>query len=161
MPNRVEVSDGFLESVGHTRESYEALSRSGQWSVRNREKHKAIRKDWEGRNPETRRASTRKSWLKRQYGITPEEYDEMLKRQEGMCAICFTSKPTGKWEVFAVDHCHVTGDVRGLLCNECNRGLGLLRDSKDILRSALDYLDGHTKKTQEEKEIAKERRKRL
>jgi hypothetical protein len=67
----------------------------------------------------------------------------MLVEQNYRCAICGTDKPTGKWVVFAVDHCHVTGKVRGLLCNECNRGMGLLRDDATLLRKAADYLDSH------------------
>jgi len=74
----------------------------------------------------------------------------MLDEQGGCCKICGTDKPTGKWKVFAIDHCHITGIVRGLLCNECNRGIGLLRDSADLLRKAADYLD-NARKTKEEK----------
>ena len=74
----------------------------------------------------------------------------MLAQQEYKCAICNTDKPTGKWKVFAVDHCHETGEVRGLLCNECNRGMGLLRDNAELLRKAADYLDRHKIKSYNE-----------
>jgi len=100
-------------------------------------------KNWVENNPEKRRESTRRSQLKHSYGITPEEYNERLEDQKGLCKICGTDKPTGKWKVFAVDHCHYTGRVRGLLCNECNRGIGLLRDSAELLRKAADYLDNN------------------
>lgn len=73
----------------------------------------------------------------------------MLIAQEYRCAICSTDKPTGKWKVFAVDHDHTTGQIRGLLCNECNRGMGLLKDDASLLRSAAEYLECHRIKTKE------------
>ena len=78
------------------------------------------------------------------FGITPEQYDAMLKEQGGVCAIC-REPETGRNRAgavsLAVDHDHETGLVRGLLCNTCNRGIGLLKDRPDILRSALQYLE--------------------
>lgn len=85
-------------------------------------------------------ARQRKYQLKLSYGITEEDYQSLLLKQEGCCAICGTDTPTGKWKVFAVDHCHKTGKVRGLLCNECNRGMGLLKDSPELLLAAAQYL---------------------
>lgn len=137
---RIEVTDEFLLSRGHTRESYNALSNTGQWSVRNREKHAAISKIWSDKNIHRRRELSRKCNLKRMYGIDQAEYNRMFEEQDGKCAICSTATPTGKWKVFAVDHCHETGLIRGLLCNECNRGIGLLGDNPDRLLKAVDYL---------------------
>ena len=81
------------------------------------------------------------------YGITLEVYAEMLTLQGNKCAICETDNPVGEGNThkfksfsFAVDHCHTTGKVRGLLCNTCNRGLGLLKDSPELLQRALKYL---------------------
>ena len=86
----------------------------------------------------------RKKQLKWRYGITLEEYEEILNKQGGCCAICKTRENGvhGKrrsWN-WSVDHCHETGKVRGLLCNQCNRGIGMLGDSKESLQKALDYL---------------------
>lgn len=75
--------------------------------------------------------------LLRRYGITAAQADEMLEAQGGLCAICRT-KPADH-----VDHCHLTGDVRGLLCFTCNAGLGNFGDSEQLLRLAADYLRGH------------------
>ena len=79
------------------------------------------------------------------YGITLEDYDQILLSQNGVCAICHTTDPGGPGKRFVVDHNHDTGDVRGLLCNNCNRGIGYLKDSPNILSSALTYLstNGH------------------
>lgn len=77
--------------------------------------------------------------LKRRYGITVDDYEQLLIKQDYSCAICGTKEcPTGR--NFAVDHCHSTGKVRGLLCSLCNKGIGSLKDSEEIVNKALKYL---------------------
>lgn len=79
----------------------------------------------------------------KKYGLSVEQYNEMVEKQEGKCKICSSSDShrTGtKYNLF-VDHCHATGKVRGLLCHHCNAGLGHLKDSKEILERAIRYLD--------------------
>lgn len=78
--------------------------------------------------------------LKSKYGMTIAEYDAMYAKQKGECAICKTSIE-GKGNA-KIDHDHRTGKTRGLLCNRCNRALGLLYDDCDVLRSAISYLCG-------------------
>lgn len=89
----------------------------------------------------------RKKWQER-YGITPEDYAYMLQSQGGVCAICKRSETgrsnTGGTRLLAVDHCHSTGAVRGLLCNRCNRSLGVLEDT-EWRKAAADYLEKHGK----------------
>jgi Recombination endonuclease VII len=77
----------------------------------------------------------RKAQLRR-YGISLAEYDALLEKQGGACAIC-RKRSKGR---LCVDHCHVTGMVRGLLCNECNTALGYLKDDQASLVAALAYL---------------------
>lgn len=78
--------------------------------------------------------------LERTFGITAEEYQKILDVQGGVCAICQRAKGTGRKKL-AVDHDHITGEVRGLLCASCNRGvLGHLRDDPDAFRRAMAYL---------------------
>lgn len=82
------------------------------------------------------------------YGITSERVAEMLKEQDGKCAICgnvehWRHPLSGRGQPLSVDHNHETGDVRGLLCNSCNRGLGLFGDSPERLRAAAAYLERH------------------
>lgn len=81
----------------------------------------------------------------RPFGISPEEYDRLSADQGGVCAICGKQERwrtgRGKTAHLAVDHCHATGRVRGLLCRQCNRGLGLLGDTADSIRRALRYLE--------------------
>lgn len=79
--------------------------------------------------------------LKRSYGITVDEYDEMLREQGGRCRICRTDRPRGygteKGNLY-VDHCHNTGKVRGLLCSRCNLSLGWLEKYKQDIDEYLD-----------------------
>lgn len=86
----------------------------------------------------------RKSKLKSTYGITPEQYEEMLAAQGGCCAICHAKKPGGRTKLFFIDHCHTTGKVRGLLCMRCNTGLGLFMDNQKFLSNAISYLKEKT-----------------
>ena len=74
------------------------------------------------------------------YGITQKDYDELFKKQNNSCAICSSKDTRSPSKYFSVDHCHITGKVRGLLCNQCNRGLGFLGDTKESLYKAYMYL---------------------
>jgi hypothetical protein len=76
---------------------------------------------------------------RRWYGIEPEQYEAMLKEQGYVCACCKEPNPDGKR--LSVDHCHETNRVRGLLCNNCNNGLGRFRESSELLRAAAAYLE--------------------
>lgn len=84
--------------------------------------------------------------LKKKFNLSLDEYTEMLNFQGGVCKIC--KKPesgvnhTGRYFNLAVDHCHETGKIRGLLCNKCNRGLGLFQDNLELFKEAVDYLEG-------------------
>ena len=102
----------------------------------------AYRKRILAKNREKRRANPRviKGYeLKKAYGITIEDFESMLEKQRGRCAICERPKPGGKGD-WHVDHCHDTGRVRGLLCHFCNTAIGSLNDSVDLLKRCIKYL---------------------
>jgi len=80
--------------------------------------------------------------LRRKYGISHNDYLELLKAQNGRCAICSTDVPGGKG-AFHVDHCHSSKQVRGLLCHLCNVGLGHFKDQESLLLKAALYLHNH------------------
>lgn len=79
--------------------------------------------------------------LKRKYGITQEDFDQMFAEQWGCCKICGIHQEHHR-RTLSVDHCHATGTVRGLLCDNCNRGLGFLNDNIERLKAAIRYLGG-------------------
>jgi hypothetical protein len=76
--------------------------------------------------------------LKRRFGMSLDQYHDMLENQGGGCAICGETDPT--FTHMAVDHCHKTGMVRGILCSACNRALGGFKDNVQLLRQAISYL---------------------
>lgn len=75
------------------------------------------------------------------FGISPEEFLKLSKEQNNCCYIC--NSPNQNHYHLAVDHCHNTGKVRGLLCNNCNSALGFMQDSPDLLLKAAEYLKSH------------------
>jgi hypothetical protein len=96
------------------------------WKKKNKERYKVWQRNWH---------------IKKKYGITREQFDDMLRRQGFACAIC-GSGHTGSKNDWHIDHCHATGKIRGLLCNGCNTGLGGFRDNAKIMKSAIKYLKG-------------------
>lgn len=82
------------------------------------------------------------------YGLSDKQFLDLLYAQHGLCSICQVAFSKRVRPV--VDHCHGSGDVRGLLCHHCNTGLGLLGDNPQILKRAIKYLKGnqHGKETQ-------------
>ena len=88
------------------------------------------------RRYDLRSQNRRKSALKCSYRMSLEQYEQLLVRQNGACAIC--GKQTTKR--LCVDHCHATGRVRGLLCSKCNLGIGQLDDDPGLMRAAIAYL---------------------
>jgi Recombination endonuclease VII len=113
-----------------------ARSRAKQWRIDNREQFQATRRAYvaSGRYA----ASSRKSHLKRTFGITPEEYEARLAEQGGGCAVCGRPPKAGK--SLHVDHDHDTGYVRGLLCFSCNAALGHFQDDVERIDAALIYV---------------------
>ena len=78
--------------------------------------------------------------MERNYGISLSTYNRMFIEQGGVCKICSLPQKSNRNERLAIDHCHETGKVRGLLCDGCNRGIGLLKDDYRILERAASYL---------------------
>jgi len=75
------------------------------------------------------------------YGISKEDFESMIEGQQNKCAICgFEFQEDSRFTRPHIDHCHDSGDVRGLLCNSCNKGLGFFKDDKSALSSAIEYL---------------------
>lgn len=98
-------------------------------------------------NPDHFKLTQRKSCIKSAYGLSLEDYDNMFKKQNGVCAIYDQPETklfrNGKLTNLSIDHCHETGVVRGLLCHACNTALGTFKDSIDLLDKAKWYVSLH------------------
>jgi len=88
-------------------------------------------------NPAKVIAADRRKRLRHRYGINPEDYDAMVARQDGLCAVC-RRRPITR---LCVDHSHDTRMLRSLLCRGCNAGLGHFEDNPDFLRAGADYVE--------------------
>ena len=120
----------------------DVIARAKIRNAQRREKRRAYKKTERGKMAEKRYKTTpgarlrvKESFLKRQYGITSQDYAEMYKAQKGCCLICLQY-----FKVLHIDHCHTSGKVRGLLCGSCNRALGLLKDNTEFLLKGIEYL---------------------
>lgn len=98
------------------------------------------RLDWELRWRRSNKSALKNSYLKHKYGITLQQYQEISKSQDDVCAICRQKNTRSVDSGLVVDHCHETEIVRGLLCHNCNVALGSFRDNESFLQSAIDYL---------------------
>lgn len=137
------------ESFGRNRASYDRLqSRCKPCSVasvtasrrKNPQAHRDSSKRWSELNPQKNLDAR----MKLEYGLPPGSYNAMFAAQNGRCAICGTNKPGGGAKRLAVDHCHATARIRGLLCSSCNHGLGRFKDNSAALRAAADYVDKYS-----------------
>jgi hypothetical protein len=116
----------------------------------NKEEEKAYSREYRKNNKERYNTGRREYWgtgdrimrkdLRKRYNLTLEEFEKLKDAQDNKCGICknvFTKTP-------AIDHNHSTGNVRGLLCSNCNTGIGLLKDSVECLVNAINYLENDT-----------------
>lgn len=134
------------------------------WKKANREKVNASKRQWMEANAESQRVYNQAyqaeyqskaenqfaTWvhnLRRNYRMTPAQFNAMWEKQKGKCAICEISMaPRGRSsDAACVDHNHKTKEVRGLLCRTCNHGLGHFKDSPEVIQAAIKYLqeNGH------------------
>ena len=104
--------------------------------------------DYIKKNRDKEKLYSLRNRLKKKFGMTHEQYQAILDSQDGKCAICggydIISPITNLRRVLAVDHNHATGKIRGLLCRNCNRGIGLLGDNIERLEVAIAYLKKHS-----------------
>jgi hypothetical protein len=103
------------------------------------QKRKVSQQRYRELNPDV----TRNACFRIRFGITLDDYKTMFAKQSGVCAVCGqpeTATRKGKVRWLCVDHNHVTGKIRGLLCNDCNQAIGKLHDSAALLESAARYL---------------------
>lgn len=139
-----------------------AWARRKEWAQRNPEEYRAQKRKWYENNRERIQAKNKAispqrveanrkyykkhpeklvaRWLNCTYRMTMDEYRAMSARQNGRCAICQLPEAETRQRKFHIDHCHATGAIRGLLCEHCNRMLGLAKDRQSVLIAGAAYL---------------------
>ena len=119
------------------------------------ERRRAYQREYYRKNKEKQREYFKKYYqenrdktyaknLMKDYGLTLDDYNQMLEEQNGVCKICHGTCTHSQRRVagtLSVDHCHTTGKVRGLLCNKCNTALGFLNDDLQTVKRMVDYLE--------------------
>mgnify|MGYP001565846128 FL=1 len=109
-----------------------------KWRSENYDRYKESVRRWRRKNLVSIRKSYRANLLKYVHKLTVREYNLMFKNQDYKCAIC---KEFPSRESLGVDHDHTTGKIRGLLCGNCNRALGLLRENRNVALGLVEYID--------------------
>lgn len=114
---------------------------AAKYRAANKEKAQASSKASYNKNREAHLKRMKERHFEREYGLLKFEYELLFVKQNNSCAIC--GKVSGKGsDKLVVDHDHETGQVRGLLCRLCNTSLGGFKDNKDLLKQAINYLEG-------------------
>jgi hypothetical protein len=130
---------------GKTKSEHQAYFR--WWRKQNRDADNARKSVWSHKNLEKKQLSSLKSHLKKKFNLTVAGYEELVSRANSKCAICGAEPKkeisgNGKSNPrLHIDHCHKTGKVRGLLCFNCNAGLGQFKDDVSRLEKAIGYLE--------------------
>jgi len=111
---------------------------------KNKDRETERYRDWYDKTYHTeKQLSRRRRNNYSKYGLTSDQFMELWNKTDGKCYICKRPEVverSGKVKILAIDHCHSTGIVRGLLCQNCNRALGLLKDDIEVLENAKQYL---------------------
>lgn len=122
-----------------------------EWREKNQEKRKEAKAAWDKANQEAKKKHNKTfktknplyfidKHLRNTYGITLDEYNALLTVQNNKCAGCGTDSEKAQRNKLYVDHCHSTGKIRGLLCQQCNTALGMVKDNINTLSSLISYL---------------------
>ncbi len=128
--------DGISNSCKSCRSAHNKAMR-----IKDPEKFKKRSADYYKKNRNKVIARTRNYAILNKYGITSEQYDQMLQDQGGVCAVCQKDQSYRERTNLYVDHYHQSGEIRGLLCQKCNTGIGMLGDDLDSLLKAVSYLE--------------------
>jgi hypothetical protein len=122
-------------------------NRGKEYRERNAEATKAAQKRWYAAHPGQKAVGNRVQRLRRHFGLTIEMYEALVTAQNGVCALCKRPESHrsrhGEITRLAVDHDHVTGSIRALLCHACNVGIGSFLDDPALLRAAAEYVELH------------------
>ena len=131
--------DWYVKASGHTNCAPCKQASNRAWDILNRDKRLQYAVNYQDKQEDFAKI-TRNQYLKRKYGITLQEYEEMFARQNELCALCGNENKAKRWHL---DHDHATNKVRAILCHHCNLMIGYARDNQKVLASAIEYLEKH------------------
>ena len=135
LDNRCRPCRAILKKEYYEKNKEQILSKNAEWAKNNRMVTRAIQKRYRDNNPD----KCKERWLLRKYKINLAEYNKIFEKQEGKCKGC--NRHQLEFEIaLAVDHCHETGEIRGLLCADCNLALGKVQDNIETLQNLINYL---------------------
>lgn len=149
------IKEREKSKIYYTKNKKEINKKRSIYNKNNREKNNLRVKSYRERNKESYQLKVKKyrsenkdviknKILKKKFNISLEEYNTMLQNQNHKCNICKTEK-TELGRLLCVDHCHETGIIRGLLCDRCNRGIGVFKDNVILLTEAIKYIKNNGK----------------
>jgi len=95
---------------------------------------------WRSEYGQKNKISLKYKRIKNNYGISAQSFEDLRKSQDFKCKICYKEEGKEFWKTLYIDHCHKNGKIRGLLCNSCNRALGLFKENPQILKNTIIYL---------------------
>lgn len=136
----------FCKEIFPATSEYFYKSKKGKFGLKSRCKkcRDDYNKTYRKKNYEKRRISELKSRLFTNFGLSLKNYNKMLEKQNNVCAICGCPEKNKAWsgiiKRLSIDHNHKTGKIRGLLCDNCNRGLGYFKENTLILVKTIEYL---------------------
>lgn len=138
--NECKPCNEFGRKQRYSANRVKMAARSRAWRNDNKERMNMLKRIKYAKDP----TAMKSSHLKWKYGITIEQYDVMLDEQGGLCAICKREENRKPLRRLAVDHCHSTGKIRGLLCSRCNTAIGQFCDNPEIMKSAMSYVERYS-----------------
>jgi hypothetical protein len=109
-----------------------------EYDKKHRKSKKEYDKKYREKNKGDKKEYQKKYTLKRSYGISTDQYNDMMNKQNGKCSIC--NEPLKKPNI---DHEHQTGYVRDILCHNCNTGIGYFKENPELLQKGIEYLEKH------------------
>ena len=142
MTNSPEYMRKYQKDNAKTIKAYKA-----EHYQKNKKKYKDKASRWKIDNAQRKKILDRQYHLKHKYGLSIEDYESMLELQQGLCALCGRPETckanfNDGTKLLAVDHCHETGEIRGLLCTACNTAIAKLGDTAESIERVLRYMKG-------------------
>jgi len=132
-----KLCKSLVKKVYYQNNKADIKEKASLWVKNNPEKREVIKKRYTSKPSSKENYWKNSIWYK--FKLTPEDYTSILNSQCGVCYLC-DKTPEENGKRLGVDHCHTTGDIRGILCDSCNTGLGMFFDNTEVLQKAIGYL---------------------